>query len=80
MNQKTKHVQLNKSDMLSAIKNTKTYQGFERFKQGLTLKIQNIDRLHGYYQQACKYGVDYLRQNPNLFANEVSIIEEIINS
>lgn len=80
MQEKPKHVQLNKSDMPNAIKNTKTYQSFEKFKQGLTLKIQNVDRIHGYYQQACKYGVEYLTQNPNLYANEVRIIEEIINS
>jgi len=80
MSEKIKHTQLNKSDLPNAIKNTTTFKGFERFKQGLTLKHQNISRIYDYYGQACRHGVDYLRQNPNLFANEVSIIEEIINS
>lgn len=74
------HTQILKSDLPIAIRNTKTFQGFETFKKGLTLRLQNIDRIHGYYQQACKYGIGYLKQNPNCYANEVAIIEEIINS
>jgi len=80
MSEKLKHTQLNKSDLPNAIKNTSTFKGFERFKQGLTLSPANINRIHDYYMQGCRHGVDYLRQNPNLFANEVSIINEIINS
>lgn len=75
-----KHTQLNKSDLPNAIRNTETFKGFERFKQGLTLKPQNVNRLYDYYGQACRLGISYLTQNPNLYANEVKIIDEIINS
>lgn len=75
-----KHTQLNKSDLPNAIKNTETYRGFERFKQGLTLKPQNVTRIYDYYAQSCRYGIEYIKQNQNVFANEVKIIQEIINS
>lgn len=75
-----KHQQLNKSDLPSAIKNTDTYISFPVFKQGLTLKNSNIDRLYDYYGQACRLGIGYIKQNPNLFSNDVKIIEEILNT
>ena len=74
------HTQLLKSDLPIAIRNTVTFKGFETFKKGLTLKANNITRIYDYYAQACKYGISYLKQNPNCYANEVAIIEEIINS
>lgn len=74
-----KHTQLNKSDLPNAIRDTETFKKFEKFKQGLTLRLQNVDRIFDYYQQACRHGIGYLKQNPNIFFNEVSIIEEIIN-
>ena len=80
MENKIKHVQLNKFDLPHAIRNTETYRGFEKFKQGLTLRPQSINRLHDYYMQACRYGIEYLKQNPNLFANDIKIINEIINT
>lgn len=80
MKNKIKHVQLNKFDLPNAIRNTETFRGFEKFKKGLTLRPQNINRLHDYYMQACRYGIGYLKQNPNLFANDIKIIDEIINT
>lgn len=75
-----KHTQLTKSDLPNAIRNTETFKGFERFKQGLTLKPQNVSRLYDYYSQACRLGIDYIKQNQKIFANDVKIIEQIINS
>lgn len=75
-----KHIQLNQTDLPHAIRNTDTFKSFEKFKQGLTLRKQNISRIYGYYQQACRHGIEYIKQNPNVFANEVKLIQEILNS
>lgn len=80
MSQKLKHTQINKFDLSAAIKNTETFKGFQKFKQGITLSPANINKLYDYYGQACRLGIDYIKQNPNLFANDVRIIEEIINT
>ena len=68
-----KHTQLTILDFQIAVKETET------FKKGIVIKNKNIARLHDYYQQACRNGIDYLRQNPNIFGNEVNIPEEILN-
>lgn len=73
-----KHTQLNKFDLPVAIRNTDTFKTFPVFKQGLTLKPTNITKLFDYYQQACRHGIDYLKQNQNVHYNEVKIINEII--
>jgi len=74
-----KHTQLNQIDFAIAVKETETFKNFETFKKGIVSKRKNTDRLHDYYQQAIKYGIEYLRQNPNIFINDVAIINEIIN-
>jgi len=70
---------MNEHQFTEALKHTPTYKSFEKFKQGLTLRRQNISRLFDYYQQAQRLGIEYLKQNPNLFSNDIKIIEEIIN-
>ena len=74
-----KHTQLSQIDFALAIKETETFKNFETFKKGIVMKRKNTDRLHDYYQQAVRHGIDYLKQNPNIFGNEVAIIEEILN-
>ena len=75
-----KHNQLTEIDFATAIKLTNTYNGFEKFKKGLTSRMQNIHRLYSYYQQACRYGIEYLQQNPNIFSNDVKMINDVINN
>ena len=55
----------NERDFVIAIKNCDTFKKFEKFKQGITLKRDNIIKLYDKYQQAYRYGIDYLKQNPN---------------
>ncbi len=71
--------QLSEIEFSEAIKRTPTYKGFEKFKQGLVSKRANIMKLFDKYQQACKFGSDYLRQNPNIFANDIKMIEDVLN-
>lgn len=80
MSDKITHTQLNQIAFVNAIKNTKTFNQFEKFKQGIVIRNANIVKLHDYYGQACRLGIDYLKQNQNIFANDVKMIEEIINS
>lgn len=74
-----KHTTLTKSDFATAIKETETFAGFPKFKKGIVTAHKNIERLYDYYLQACRYGIGYLKQNPNIFANDVAMINEIIN-
>ena len=73
------NTQLNEIQFSEAIKRTPTYKGFEKFKQGLVSKRANVTILFDKYQQATRYGIDYIRQNPNIYANDVSIINDVIN-
>lgn len=75
----TQKKQLSEIEFSEAIKRTPTYKGFERFKQGLVSKRANIMKLFDKYQQACKHGIEYIKQNPNLFANDVKMIEDVLN-
>jgi ABC-type lipopolysaccharide export system ATPase subunit len=74
------HTVLNEVSFSKAIKETTTFKNFEKFKQGIVMKRQNITRLHDYYGQATRLGIDYLKQNPNMFSNDVKMIEEVICS
>ena len=72
------HAQLNLNDFQDAIKETETFNNFENFKKGIVINHKNMIRLHDYYQQACRYGIEYLKQNPNLFRTDVALINEIL--
>jgi hypothetical protein len=63
-----------------ALKETPTFKSFERFKQGITLKRSNVINLYDKYQQAHRYGIDYLKQNQNILANDVKMIGEVLDN
>jgi len=71
--------QLSEIEFSEAIKRTPTYKGFERFKQGLTSRRSKILNLYDKYQQAQKHGIGYLKQNPNVFANDINMINDVLN-
>lgn len=60
------------------IENSEIFSKYEKFKKGLVLKRTNIHSLKDYYQQAEKYGIAYLKQNPNLKSNDVLLIESCL--
>jgi len=62
-----------------AIENSDTFRGFEKFKQGLTVRKANIQRLHDLYQQATKFGLWYIKQNKNFTVTDVALITEILS-
>lgn len=70
----------NEYDFTIALKNTKTFKSFETFKQGLVLKRSNIIKLYDKYQQAHRYGIEYLKQNPNILISEVNLIDDVLNN
>lgn len=73
-----KHTQLNLNQFKKEIEESEVFKQFEPFKKGIVLKRKNIERLYDYYQQSCRYSIDYLKQNPNLFQSDVKIIAEIL--
>lgn len=62
-----------------ALRNTETYKGLENFQQSIVMRRPNVQRLFVYYQQACREGLWYIKQNPNIFGREVNLITDIIN-
>ncbi len=73
------HSQLNEIQFSEAIKQTETYKSFPVFKQGLISKLANVTVLYDRYHTACKWGIEQLLQNPNIFMNDVKIIFEVIS-
>lgn len=57
---------------------TEVFQQYENFKKNITLKRTNVQRLKSLYMQAEKYGIEYLKQNPNLMQSDVKLIENIL--
>jgi len=74
-----KHTMLNEIQFSEAIQQTKTFKGFEKFKQGIILRRPNMLNLFARYQQACNHGIEHLKQNPNVYANDVAMINNVIN-
>jgi hypothetical protein len=60
------------------MKNEKEFKDFPKFKQYLVLKRPNIIKLYDKYQQACRYGIDYLKQNSNILESDVKLINDIL--
>jgi len=57
---------------------TEVFNKYETFKKNITLKRQNIKRLKDLFNQAERYGIDYLKQNGNLMSSDVKLIENIL--
>ena len=70
--------QLNFNDFQKKVKLTETFKNFETFKKNIVINHKNMLRLHDYYQQGCKYGLNYLRLNPNLSITDMKLIAEIL--
>jgi len=73
------HTQLNIFQFTEAVKNTTPYL---KEKAGglrnLMTSKKNVERMYIYYQQACRYSVDYLKQNPNISGRDILMINEIL--
>lgn len=63
-----------------AIENTNEFKSYEKFKQGLVLKRQNLVHLNDLYGQSERLGIEYLKQNPNIFHTDFKLIEELIKN
>lgn len=63
-----------------AIENTNEFKSYEKFKQGLVLRRQNLVHLNDLYGQAERLGIKYLKQNPNIFHTDFKLIEELIKN
>jgi len=75
-----KHTQLNLYAFKEAIKNTESFIKIGNSSiQALYLKNKVLDRMYDNYQQALKYGIEYLKQKPTLQIRDVNIIDEILN-
>jgi hypothetical protein len=69
---------LNEIQFSEAIKQTETYKSFPVFKQGIVSRRANITTLYDRYQTACKWGIGQLLQNPNVFANDIKMIQDVM--
>lgn len=74
------HTQLTKPAFIEAVRNTETFKNIGNTAiQKLVVKTSQIDAFYENYRQGCRYGINFLKQKPHLFAREVNIIEEILN-
>lgn len=65
-------------DFKTAVKESKLFKEKAIFSQNIILKYR-IPALYGYYLQAKKYGIEYLKGNPNILRSEVELINCVIN-
>lgn len=63
-----------------AIQNTEQFRSYEKFKQGIVLRLQNLIHLKDLYGQADRLGIAYLKQNPNILHSDFKLIEELIKN
>lgn len=69
---------MNEHDLKKAIENSQEFKSCPKFKQGIVLRRLNLVHLHDLYGQADRLGIEYLRQNPNIFHSDFKLIEELI--
>jgi hypothetical protein len=69
---------MNEHDLKKAIENTQEFKNYPKFKQGIVLRRLNLVYLHDLYGQADRIGIEYLKQNPNIFHSDFKLIEELI--
>lgn len=62
-----------------ALRQTKTYESLENFQQSIVIRRPNVQKLFIYYQQACREGLWYIKQNPSIFGREINLINDVIN-
>ena len=60
------------------VKETIVFKSKPIFAQKICLK-HRVNEMYVYFEQAKKYGIDYLKQNQKILSSEVSIINEILN-
>ena len=74
------HTMLNQFQFTEAVKNTTPYL---KEKAGglrnLMTSKKNVERMYIYYAQAVRYGIAYIKQNPNISGRDVLMITEILN-
>lgn len=68
----------NERDFVIAQKIAIHYRNWKSLKQGIILKRANIIKLYDKYQQAYSYGIDYLKQNPNILQSDVKLINDVL--
>lgn len=57
---------------------SEVFKNFGKFKQDIFLRPKVLARLKDYHHQAEKYGIEYLKQNPNLTISDVTLIDSIL--
>lgn len=62
-----------------SVKETALFKNKAIFSKKIMLKYR-IKEMYVYYEQAKKYGIDYLKQNPNILSSEVQIIDEVMKN
>lgn len=69
---------MTEQDFKTAIKETDIFKAKAIYSKNILLK-NRVPALYDYYLQAKRYGIEYLKQNPNILSSEVGLIGEILN-
>jgi len=63
---------------LQQMQNTDTFKNCPEFKQKILQKTEYVQRMRDYFEQAKRYGYDYIRQNTNLTTTDLAILKEML--
>lgn len=69
---------MTEQDFRTAIQRTPIFKEKAIYSKNILLKYR-LPTLFTYYAQAKNYGIDYLRQNPDILRGETAIIEQVLN-
>lgn len=75
------HTQLDSPSFKEAIQKSETFIKIGNSAiQNLYLKPKPFEALYENYRQACRYGIEYLKQKTTLRGRDVAIIEDVIEN
>lgn len=69
---------MNEQQFRTAIENSSVFLKFPKFKRDIIIRRPNMVKMFDLYGQAKRYGLGYLKQNPNLTQTEVSLVESLL--
>jgi hypothetical protein len=71
---------MNEQEFKKALAETEHFKNYATFKQTITMKRHNIIFLYDKFKQAQRLGIEYIKQNPNIYANDVILIDEVLKN
>jgi len=62
------------------VEQSEVFKSFEKFKQVLVLRPKNMEYLEELTRQAERYGLPYLKQNPNINSRDFNLVKSLVDN